>query len=68
MWLERITKALDAAKRWLANLPPRVILALGWLAIILYGYPGMMSMDSIQQLMESRAKLYTDFLKPRDWA
>lgn len=61
MWLERITTALDAAKRWLANLPPRVILALGWIAIILYGFPGMMSMDSIQQLMESRAHVYTDF-------
>ncbi len=61
MWLTRLTAAMDATKRWLANLPPRVILALGWLAIVLYGFPGMMTMDSIQQLQEARAGVYTDF-------
>ena len=43
------------------EMPPRLILALGWLAIIVYGFPGMMTMDSIQQLVEARAGIYTDF-------
>jgi hypothetical protein len=50
-----------AVRSWLAELPPRVILAIGWLLVILYGFPGMMTMDSIQQLQEARARVYTDF-------
>jgi len=44
----------------LKKTPPWAILALGWLVVIVYGYPGMMTMDSIQQLYEARQGVYTD--------
>lgn len=47
---------IDRVKRT----PPWAILALGWLVVIIYGYPGMMTMDSIQQLVEAREGVYTD--------
>ncbi len=37
-----------------------MILALGWLALVYYAYPGLMTMDSIQQLTEARESFYTD--------
>lgn len=39
---------------------PRVILLVGWLLVVVYAFPGMMTMDSIQQLTEARAGFYTD--------
>jgi len=41
-------------------LPPLAILALGWAVAIVYAFPGMMTMDSIQQLHEARDGFYTD--------
>jgi hypothetical protein len=46
--------------RWLAELRPWVILAIGWFLFVVYAFPGMMTMDSIQQLQEARADFYTD--------
>jgi hypothetical protein len=46
--------------RRLAGLPPFVILATAWLAGIVYAFPGLMTMDSIDQLNEARAHFYTD--------
>lgn len=36
-------------------LSPRAILVIGWLAMMLYAYPGYMSFDSIWQLTEARS-------------
>ena len=45
---------------WFARWPPLAILAAGWLALVIYAFPGMMTMDSIDQLQEARAAFYTD--------
>jgi hypothetical protein len=42
----------------------RVILALGWLALIVYAYPGYMTWDSVQQLQEARNPPLTDWHPP----
>lgn len=39
---------------------PRVILVAGWLGLVLYAFPGLMTMDSIQQLQEARSHVFTD--------
>jgi hypothetical protein len=39
---------------------PVTILAIGWVGILLYGFPGHMSYDSVGQLLEARAGVYTD--------
>lgn len=44
----------------LRALSPRAILVIGWLGLIVYGYPGHMSYDSVAQLLESRAGHYSD--------
>lgn len=49
-----------ALSRRIAELPPLAILALGWLVLVVYAYPGLMTMDSITQLVEARAGFYTD--------
>lgn len=42
----------------------RVVLAAGWVAFVLYAYPGFMSFDSQLQLHEARAAHYTDWHPP----
>ncbi len=42
------------------SLPPGVIVAIGWGIGLVYAYPGMMTMDSLDQLSEGRAHFYTD--------
>ncbi|MBS1123047.1 MAG: hypothetical protein H6Q90_5275 [Deltaproteobacteria bacterium] len=49
----RVLRALRTAR-------PRVILAVGWLYLILYAYPGQMTTDTFDHLSESRAGIYTD--------
>ena len=39
---------------------PGAILALGWLVGFVYAYPGLVTMDSMDQLSEARAGVYTD--------
>jgi hypothetical protein len=43
---------------------PQVILALGWVVFLLYAYPGVMTMDSFDQLKEGRAWYFTDSHPP----
>jgi hypothetical protein len=40
------------------------ILALGWLVLVVYAYPGLMTMDSIDQLNEARSGFFTDSHPP----
>lgn len=42
------------------RLPPAVIVATGWLVGLVYAYPGLVTMDSMDQLSEARAGFYTD--------
>ena len=37
-----------------------VILAVGWLLVLLYAYPGVMTYDSVEQLREGRLGVFTD--------
>ena len=43
---------------------PRQILVAGWLAFMLYAYPGYMSFDSVFQLGEARADHFSDAHPP----
>ncbi|HEX5058993.1 MAG TPA: hypothetical protein VFV99_06515 [Kofleriaceae bacterium] len=45
-------------------LSPTTILAIGWLGLVLYAFPGHMSFDSAAQLIESRGGSYTDAHPP----
>lgn len=45
---------------WFARWPPLAILAAGWVVTVVYAFPGMMTMDSIDQLTEARNGFYTD--------
>lgn len=56
----RTTAALHGLARRITELPPLAVLALGWLLVVIYAFPGMMTMDSIQQLHEARKDFYTD--------
>jgi hypothetical protein len=42
------------------ELQPRLILVIGGLVFLLYAYPGLMTVDSVDQLTEARAGFYTD--------
>lgn len=41
-----------------------MILGLGWVVFVLVGYPGVMTMDSFDQLEEARAGFFTDSHPP----
>lgn len=46
------------------DLPTRVLLILGGLVFLAYAYPGLMTLDSCDQLTEARAGFYTDAHPP----
>jgi len=66
--LDRIARSRLALNREMRSsprvrvrgLPQIVILSASWLVGVIYAYPGMMSMDSLDQLSEARAAYYTD--------
>lgn len=43
---------------------PRTILVVGWLVFLLYSYPGYMTTESADTLLDSRVGLYTDWHWP----
>jgi hypothetical protein len=50
--------------------PPRAVLLIGWAIFLAYGYPGYMSTDSCDQLVQARAGVYNDWhpaLMAREW-
>jgi len=47
-------------RRALAAAPPVAVLALGWLVLIVYAFPGQMTRDSYSHLREARSGIYTD--------
>jgi hypothetical protein len=52
------------SRLWLRALRPSVILAVGWASFVLVSYPGVMTMDSFDQLEEARAGFFTDSHPP----
>ncbi|HEY0254365.1 MAG TPA: hypothetical protein VGC41_22715 [Kofleriaceae bacterium] len=46
------------------RVPPLAILAVGWIVLVLYAYPGVMTMDSFDQLREGRHWFFTDAHPP----
>jgi hypothetical protein len=51
---------LKACGRRITAMSPAAILAIGWLGIVLYAHPGYMSYDSVYQLLEARAGVFSD--------
>ena len=52
-------------------MPARTILLVGWALFLVYAYPGYMSTDSCDQLVQARAGIYNDWhpaLMARQWA
>jgi hypothetical protein len=50
---------------------PRTILAIGFAVFVIYGFPGYMSNDSVDQLVEARTRLFSDGHPPimaAEWA
>lgn len=60
----RVSAVTTHVGRWLRTLRPSVILALAWSLFVAYAYPGLMSMDSFDQLEEARAWFFTDSHPP----
>ena len=56
-------KALTIARRP-AALDPSIICLAGFIVSLLINYPGFMSYDSVQQLLEARAGAYSDMHPP----
>jgi hypothetical protein len=48
----------------IAKARPRTVLAIAWLALFLYGFPGQMVPDTFEHLIEARAGFYTDASPP----
>jgi hypothetical protein len=49
---------------WVRVRSPWLILAAGWLVFVIYAHPGLMTRDSYDQLMEVRAREYSDAHPP----
>jgi hypothetical protein len=52
------------AWQWIRRIPASVILALGWLWLVIYAFPGVMTMDSFDQLREGREGVFSDAHPP----
>lgn len=46
--------------KWLRNLSPTVILAIGWCVFFVHAYPGRMTRDSWDQLRQARTGVFLD--------
>jgi hypothetical protein len=46
--------------RWLRDLPPFAILAIGWAVFFVHAYPGRMTRDSFDQLRQARSGVFLD--------
>ncbi|HEU0036474.1 MAG TPA: hypothetical protein VFQ53_37940 [Kofleriaceae bacterium] len=53
-----------AGRARLRELPPRIVLAIGYAAFLVYAHPGYMSNDSVVQLLEARSREYSDAHPP----
>jgi hypothetical protein len=60
----RLSQRVGAITRRLGELRPFTILAIGWAISIVYAFPGVMTLDSNDQLQEARNGFYTDSHPP----
>lgn len=56
-----MTPALQRLAARARAIAPRTFLILGWLGFLLYAYPGYMSSDSIDQLLDARVGTFNDW-------
>lgn len=56
--------ALQGVARRLVPRAHLAVLAAGWLWLVVYAWPGLMTMDSVDQLTEARSGFYTDSHPP----
>jgi len=59
-----VTALLRRAARRIGQTPPLVIVAIAWLILIVYAFPGQMTQDSFDHLREARERRYTDSHPP----
>ncbi|CAN5918895.1 hypothetical protein BH11MYX2_BH11MYX2_15110 [soil metagenome] len=57
---KRVRAGTDAVGAWVAARSSRQVFAFGFLVFVLYGFPGYMSTDSYNQLLEARALSFSD--------
>ena len=62
--MSRAGSALRRARAWVAGLGPRPILVAGWAVFLVYAYPGYMSSDSVDQLLDARLGTFNDWHSP----
>ena len=51
---------MNRVVRLVRELPPRVILAIGWFVFFVHAYPGRMTRDSFDQLTQGRTGVFAD--------
>ncbi|HEU4729859.1 MAG TPA: hypothetical protein VFT22_18310 [Kofleriaceae bacterium] len=49
-----------AIGRRIASAPPALVLAVAWIVLVIYAFPGQMTQDSWDHLTEARRGIYTD--------
>lgn len=57
-------QALRRAGRWIRARPPAVVLGFGWVVMLVYAFPGLMTQDSFDHLREARNGMYADSHPP----
>jgi len=57
-------RGVRALGRRIAAVPPWCVLAIAWLMIVLYAFPGQMTQDSWDHLTEARKNVFTDAHPP----
>lgn len=62
--MSRAGNGLRRARAWAAGLGPWPILIAGWAAFLVYAYPGYMSSDSVDQLLDARVGTFNDWHSP----
>ncbi len=50
--------------RGIAAAPPWAVLAIGWVYLLIYAFPGVMTQDSFDHLREARSGVYSDAHPP----
>ena len=64
-YVTRVVRTLGRrVARGIAAVPPRAILGLGWVYLIIYAFPGVMTQDSFDHLREARSGIYSDAHPP----
>jgi len=51
-------------RRAIAGVHPWVVLAIGWVVVVIYAYPGQLTFDSLRYFVQARAGEYSDDQPP----